>query len=111
MRALQAVLGVATLLAMSAPSFAQDAERYRLERTENGFVRMDVRTGEMSFCEERRGELVCRPGGDARIAGVDRIQELNRKIDQLEERIARLRPVNRPSRALVCRARRSSSAP
>jgi hypothetical protein len=90
MRALPAVLGAATVLAMSAPSFAQGAERYRLERTESGFVRMDVRTGEMSFCEERRGELVCRPGGEARTAGIDQIQELNRKIDALEERIASL---------------------
>ena len=29
-------------------------ERYRMERTEDGFVRMDQSTGQMSVCRERR---------------------------------------------------------
>ena len=90
MRILPTVLTLAGVMAIAFPSFAQDAERYRLERTENGFVRMDVRTGAMSFCEERRGELVCRTGSNERMTGDDRFGELNRRIDELERRIGDL---------------------
>lgn len=84
------MIAAATALAFSVPASAQDVERYRLERTENGFVRMDVRTGQMSFCEERQGQLVCRPGGDEPTAEADGLEELNRKIDEFEKRIATL---------------------
>lgn len=90
MRAPLFTLAAATAVAFSAPVSAQDSERYRLERTENGFVRMDVRTGQMSFCEERSGRLVCKPGADERTAEVGGLEELNRKIGELEERLAAL---------------------
>jgi hypothetical protein len=90
MRAVPFILAAATAVAFSGPAVAQDAERYRLERTESGFVRMDTRTGQMSFCEERSGELACRPAADARTAETDRTGELDRRVEELEARISAL---------------------
>jgi hypothetical protein len=76
------------LSAMPLAANAQDGERYRLERTENGFVRMDARTGRMSMCNERSGQLVCADADDDRVADQQRIDDLAARVDALERRIA-----------------------
>ena len=76
------------LAAIPFAAHAQDAERYRLERTESGFVRMDMQTGQMSFCEENSGELTCRAASDGAEADADQVKALNQRIDALERRIA-----------------------
>ena len=48
-----ASLAAGTVLA--GASLAAATERYRLERSDSGYVRMDTQTGEMSTCEERGG--------------------------------------------------------
>lgn len=83
------------LATMGAPAFAtgalaQDAERYQLERTDQGYVRMDTRTGEMSICEERSGQLVCRLAADERAAFQDEIDRLNGSLSALEDRVTAL---------------------
>lgn len=88
----------ATVLAV--PSLAQDAERYRLERTENGYVRLDTRTGAMATCEERGGQLVCRLAADEREAYEDRIDTLDDRIEALEERVAALEAPPAPAAGL-----------
>lgn len=90
MRPVLLMLAFSTAVAMAAPAFAQDAERFRMERTENGFVRMDSRTGAMSFCEERGGQLICRDGADGRAGEAGQLAEFNRRIAELEDRIAAL---------------------
>ena len=72
---------------------AQEA-RYRLEKSGSGYVRMDTATGEMSVCEERAGELVCRLATDGGSGGdlgrlEDRIRALDERIDRLETLLAR----------------------
>ena len=52
-----------------------------MERTENGFVRLDTFTGELSSCSAAEGQIVCRLAADERRA-------LEEQIDLLEERIA-----------------------
>lgn len=89
MRAAQSIIAAAALLALSAPALAQDADRYRLERTENGFVRMDTRTGEMSFCREQSGQLSCEVAEDTQPAGGGDATAM-RRIAELEQRIAAL---------------------
>jgi hypothetical protein len=42
-------------------AWAAEPDRYRLEKTESGYVRMDTRTGEMSICEERCMAFEVRP--------------------------------------------------
>ena len=42
------ILSTAMAVVLAGPSLAQEAERYALERTDTGYVRMDRQTGEMS---------------------------------------------------------------
>lgn len=69
---------------------AEEAERYRLEKSDTGYVRMDTRTGEMSICEERTGQLVCKLAADERSAFQDEVDRLRTDLKSLEERIAKL---------------------
>jgi len=86
-----AIIAPAFLLTM-APSMAQaqDAERYTLEKSGQGFVRMDKTTGEMSICEERSGQLVCKLAADERSAFQDVIDRLEGNVKALDERVAKL---------------------
>lgn len=85
-------IAVASLLALfaTAPAHAQETARYQLEKTANGYVRMDTQTGAMSSCEDKSGQLVCRMAADERTAAMDEIDRLNRSIDDLDGRVARL---------------------
>lgn len=79
------------VLAAALPFAGQGmaAERFQLERTEGGFVRMDTETGQMSFCETGSGGLTCRnAGGNPAVAG--RIEALEQRVDELEKRVAEL---------------------
>ncbi|MBL0936597.1 MAG: hypothetical protein IBJ07_17770 [Rhizobiaceae bacterium] len=78
------VAAAALFATLSAPAHAQETERYRLERTDTGFVRMDTATGQMSVCEERSGQLVCRTSTDERVAYEERIDDLERRVEALE---------------------------
>ena len=80
------VVAVALGGMLAVPALAQETERYRLERTDTGFVRMDTTTGQMSVCEERSGQLVCRTSTDERAAYEERIDDLERRVEALEER-------------------------
>jgi flagellar motility protein MotE (MotC chaperone) len=74
-----------------AQVFAQDdPDRYTLEKTEKGYVRMDRRTGEMSLCEERAGQLVCKLAADERAAFQADTERLEAAVEALEERVAKL---------------------
>lgn len=86
------VLASALALPFLAVSTAQaeEAERYRLEKSDTGYVRMDTRTGEMSICEERAGQLVCKLAADERSALQDEVDRLRTDLKLLEERIAKL---------------------
>lgn len=76
-------LALVVLLLVPATAFAQDADRYRLERTDSGFARIDTATGEVSTCTETGDQLVCRMAADERAA-------LQVRLDELEERVALL---------------------
>src|SRR5688572_10369634 len=78
------------LLLVPQLAIAQAAEpdRYRLEKTPGGYVRMDTRTGEMSFCQEKWGELVCKMAADERTAVQDEIERLQSDMKALEDRLA-----------------------
>jgi len=85
---LAACLALAPLVA--APAHANDAERYRLEKSANGYVRMDTQTGAMSICEEKESQLVCRVAADERSAFQDEIDRLQDKVKNLDERVGKL---------------------
>lgn len=80
----------AGMAAVAAPAVAQDVERYTIERTENGFVRMDTRTGRIAICEERGSQLVCRFAAEERDAYEDQLEGLQARVDALEARLSAL---------------------
>ncbi|MBX3578600.1 MAG: hypothetical protein KF723_15455 [Rhizobiaceae bacterium] len=84
----QLLAATAVLIAFAASAAAE--ERYRLEKSADGYVRMDTRTGAMSICQESGGQLVCRAAADERTAYEDDIGRLQEGIDALEKRVAAL---------------------
>ena len=75
------------IAASAGPAFAQDTQRYTMERTADGYVRMDSQTGEMSICLEQSGQLVCKLAADDRQAYESDIDRLTTRIDRLEQRL------------------------
>lgn len=73
-----------------AAAHAGGTERYRLEKSADGYVRMDTETGAMSICRETDGQLVCRAAADERAAFEDRIDSLQAEVKDLDARVARL---------------------
>ena len=76
------------LLPLLAGASAAEPDRYRLEKTPNGYVRMDTRTGEMSICQEKWGELVCRMAADERTAVHDEMERLQTELKALDDQLA-----------------------
>lgn len=88
---LKLVLIPAALVSLIAASaFSEEADRYRLEKSANGYVRMDTQTGAMSLCEERSGQLVCKTAADERAAFQDEVDRLQNSVKALDERVAKL---------------------
>ncbi|MEP9386085.1 hypothetical protein [Mesorhizobium sp. KR9-304] len=83
-----AIISPLLLLSLLTGASATEPDRYRLEKTPNGYVRMDTRTGEMSVCQEKWGELVCKMAADERTAVQDEIERLQNDIKALEDRLA-----------------------
>ena len=84
------ILALGLLLAALLPgsiASGADTDNFRLEKSANGYVRMDTRTGEMSICEEKWGELVCRMAADERTAVQDEIERLQDQLKSLEARL------------------------
>lgn len=75
------------LLPLLSGASAAEPDRYRLEKTPDGYVRMDTRTGEMSVCQEKWGELVCKMAADERTAVQDEIERLQTEMKALEDRL------------------------
>lgn len=95
MRARHLVVFTSLALLMQAPAQAEDAQagdssRYRLEKSADGYVRMDTQTGAMSTCKESNGQLVCRMAADERSAFQDEIDRLQTSTRALDERVSRL---------------------
>ena len=76
------------LVSLTAGALAAEPDRYRLEKSPDGYVRMDTRTGQMSICEEKWGELVCRMAADERTAVQDEIERLQTEVKALNDRLA-----------------------
>ncbi|WP_421914492.1 hypothetical protein [Mesorhizobium sp.] len=96
---LQHILIPAALVSLVAASaYSEEADRYRLEKSTNGYVRMDTQTGAMSICEETSGQLVCKVATDERAAYQDEIDRLQTSMKALDERVTKLE--NSPSARL-----------
>jgi hypothetical protein len=79
-----ALLLIATIVLAGGAS-AQES-RYQLERTAEGYVRLDTATGTMSLCREEGDQLICQMATEDREALEDRIDALADRIAALEDR-------------------------
>jgi hypothetical protein len=84
-------LAAPALLALAVlPAVAQNEERYAIEKTQDGYVRMDRNSGDMSICRESSGQLVCRLAVDERTALEDEMERLKTELEQLKSRVEAL---------------------
>jgi hypothetical protein len=77
-----------SFLLLTGTAFADDTARFTLEKTADGYVRMDKTTGEMSICTQQSNQLVCRIAADDRVAMEDEIARLDGRLTKLEEKFA-----------------------
>lgn len=88
-----AVLSVLTGLALvwgMSPSPAQDMQRYSMEKTEAGIIRLDRQTGEFSLCKEQAGKVECAETKPAQLSNDERVILLEKQVADLTARIAKL---------------------
>lgn len=71
---------------------ATATNRFQLERTEHGVVRLDMATGAMTLCRDDDGTLVCRMQPDERAAFERELGHLEKRIAALEEKLSRAPP-------------------
>ena len=72
----------------SCAAMAQETTTYTLERTDTGYVRMNNKTGEMSICQERSGQLICKLAAEERTAYDEDIADLKVRVAKLEATVA-----------------------
>ena len=88
------ILFLAAVLSLAAPAAGQDASapsgRYQIAPDEDGFVRLDTRTGAMTHCGKRDGAWRCDVLAEERSDLEQRIDALAGKVDSLSAEIARL---------------------
>jgi hypothetical protein len=82
------VCAAAAAVMAGVPALAQDVERYQLERTQGGYVRLDTATGTMSICKQRGGQLVCELAVEEREAYDRDFDSLQLRVDELESRVS-----------------------
>lgn len=91
-----AILCVSTLV-LIAPAQAAAEEpavnRYTMEKTDSGFVRLDTQTGEMTICTQKADQLVCRLAADERRAFEETLSDLSARVENLENRLDALVPL------------------
>lgn len=101
MRSFALSLSALLISCLAGIAHSEEADRYRIEKTDKGYVRMDTRTGEVSNCEETAGQLVCRIAADERMALQEEIERLQVKLDALDARVAKLEAQPSIPKALV----------
>lgn len=84
MRRMVAGMAFALSLLAAAPGLAEGEGRYRMERTQDGLVRLDTVTGEVSLCREASGQIACRMAADERAAFEEELDSLTRRVEALE---------------------------
>ncbi len=82
---------LATVLLLAGGASGEEAaandNRFRLEKTESGYIRLDQRTGAVSFCREAAGDLTCRMAADERAAFEQELDLLAKRVDALERKM------------------------
>lgn len=81
------LLAIVGLLAGAAPALAQEPApgRYSMQKTDTGIARLDTQTGEVTLCQEKAGDLVCRMAADERTAYDLELDLLEKRVETLEK--------------------------
>ena len=87
---LKAILAVPLLVMLGSAGASAEDDRYVLEKSGDGFVRMDRQTGEMSSCTQDGAGLVCKLAADERTAYQDEIDRLHEELTALDQRVDKL---------------------
>ncbi len=86
---ISALTGLALVWGMS-PSPAQDIQRYSMEKTDSGIIRLDRQTGEFALCKEQAGKVECAETKPAQLSNDERTLLLEKQVADLTARIAKL---------------------
>ncbi|OBZ97192.1 hypothetical protein ADU59_02700 [Pararhizobium polonicum] len=62
--------------------------RYAMQKTDSGIARLDTQTGEVSLCQEKDGDIVCRMAADERTAFELELDLLTKRVEALEKTAA-----------------------
>ncbi len=63
------------------------AGRYSMQKTDSGIARLDTETGEVSLCQEKDGQMVCRMAADERSAFELELDLLAKRVETLEKAV------------------------
>jgi hypothetical protein len=85
----------APLLAPAAPPPAP-AQRWSFKRVDDGFVRLDNKTGQVAHCTPARPGWTCQAVPEDRAALEKQVAELKAQVDSLKKEIAALRAAAAP---------------
>jgi len=81
------VFAAITAAALAQPtSPASDAWRFKLQKVDGGFLRLDAQTGQVSFCRERDASWTCETAADDRAALEAEIKRLSDRVAELEQK-------------------------
>jgi len=93
-----------TAAILSSLGVAEAQQRFQLERTEQGIVRLDTQTGAITVCKNENDELTCRLAPDERAAYDTELDHLEKRVTALEEHLSQTPPGRLPSDAEVDRS-------
>ncbi|KQS65206.1 hypothetical protein ASG39_08080 [Rhizobium sp. Leaf371] len=82
-------LAVVALLIGVTPALSQAPApgRYSMQKTDTGIARLDTQTGEVTLCQEKAGDLVCRMAADERTAYDLELDLLEKRVETLEKAV------------------------
>jgi hypothetical protein len=104
MRRLAIVMSGIVPAVLLAGGAAEAQQRFEMQRTDHGIVRLDTETGAITTCREDNGELTCRMAPDERAAYEKELDLLEKRVTMLEERLSQTPPGQLPSDAEVDRS-------
>ena len=86
-----ATLAVLAVLTVSLPVVAQNQPgRYTMKDIEDGMLRLDTQTGEVSYCSKKGENWVCESAEDNRSALADEVTRLQEENAALRNRLTAL---------------------
>ena len=81
----------AAAVLIGVPAWAGDqSQRYAMKDIEDGILRLDTFTGDVSYCRKKADAWVCETAADDRTVLNDEVTRLEAENDRLKKRVAEL---------------------